>query len=440
MAFIINAIVTILLVYFGCKYAFDSGMTVSHPFEKGIKCQCGNDMSFLLFSVMTSMVFLGPLSLVKYAIWICIMAFMSLRWVKKWDSVLTMYLVFIVWNLYTLTYSNYVFQGWMMIIKFSMPILYFWLGYNAIEDSLDLGIFLKRTVIICVIYSFLIGGVSAKLISPLYEFLCFGTGGTFVAYASLADFYAILIGIPVMLYVITSDRKYLYAAGLLFLSSVLESVRTGIGASILGLSLLFLVYKKGKAIPIVMLLMALFVGSVLLVKPVREKMFGKQAETVTISNMGQAKIETNGREYMWERIMNHCYQPDPTFGSGCGGALGWLKDINSKGGLQLIHSDWVQIMSESGNIGLCLYILFVAFLLFKILTITWKYKGDIILTLLGGVTAGSFAACYFCMGFDNVITYAQQGYVLPFMLFGIFLKVVDLTRQGVFEVEEEFNC
>ena len=45
-------------------------------------------------------------------------------------------------------------------------------------------------------------------------------------------------------------------------------------------------------------------------------------------------------------------------GSGCGGALGWLKDINSKGGLVLIHSDWVQMMSESGNIGLCLYILF----------------------------------------------------------------------------------
>ena len=326
-----------------------------------------------------------------------------------------------------------------MILKFSMPILYFWMGYNAIEDSLDLWIFLKRTVLICVIYSFLIGGVSAKLISPLYRFLCFGTGGTFIAYASLADFYAILIGIPVMLYVITSERKYLYAIGLLFLSSVLESVRTGIGASILGLSLLFLVYKKGKSIPIVMLLMALFVGSVLLVKPVREKMFGRQAETVTISNMGQAKIETNGREYMWKKIMNHCYEPDPTFGSGCGGALGWLKDINSKGGLLLIHSDWVQMMSESGDIGLWLYIMFVVFLLFKILIITWKYRTDILLTLLGGATAGSFAACYFCMGFDNVITYAQQGYVLPFMLFGIFLKVVDLTKQGVFEVEDKIN-
>ena len=323
----------------------------------------------------------------------------------------------------------------MMNVKFCLPILYFWVGYNAVKEELDLWVFLKRTVLICVIYSFLIGGVSAKLISPLYGFLCFGTGGTFVAYASLADFYAILIGIPVMLYIFTSERKFLYAAGLLFLSSILESVRTGIGASILGLSLLFLAYKKGRAVPAVMLLIALFVGSVFFVKPVKDKMFGKQAETVTISNVGKAKIETSGREYMWKRIMNHCYNPNPTFGSGCGGALGWLKDINSKGGLVLIHSDWVQMMSESGNIGLCLYILFAVFMLFKVLAITWRYRNNKMLTLLGGTTVGAFAACFFCMGFDNVITYAQQGYVLPFMLFGIFLKTIDLTENGEFEEE-----
>lgn len=177
-----------------------------------------------------------------------------------------------------------------------------------------------------------------------------------------------------------------------------------------------------------MLLIALFVGSVFFVKPVKDKMFGKQAETVTISNVGKAKIETSGREYMWKRIMNHCYNPNPTFGSGCGGALGWLKDINSKGGLVLIHSDWVQMMSESGNIGLCLYILFAVFMLFKVLAITWRYRNNKMLTLLGGTTVGAFAACFFCMGFDNVITYAQQGYVLPFMLFGIFLKTIDLTE------------
>ena len=104
-----------------------------------------------------------------------------------------------------------------MIVKFCLPILYFWMGYNAIEDSLDLWIFLKRTVLICVIYSFLIGGVSAKLISPLYGFLCFGTGGTFVAYASLADF---LCNTDRRsrnaVYFLRLKGNFLYAAGLLF--------------------------------------------------------------------------------------------------------------------------------------------------------------------------------------------------------------------------------
>lgn len=40
-------------------------------------------------------------------------------------------------------------------------------------------------------------------------------------------------------------------------------------------------------------------------------------------------------------------------GSGCGASLGWLKEKASKeGGIVLIHSDWVQMLSESGNIGL----------------------------------------------------------------------------------------
>lgn len=91
------------------------------------------------------------------------------------------------------------------------------------------------------------------------------------------------------------------------------------------------------------------------------------------------------------------------------------------------------MMSESGNIGLGLYILFALLMLFKVLLVTWRYKWNIMLTLLGGTTVGSFVACFFCMGFDNVITYAQQGYVFPFMLFGIFLKAVDLTESGELE-------
>lgn len=430
MALAINVFFALLLIYYGFGYAFRKGMSVPHPYIKRKKIICNKDLSFMLFSVMTSMVFLGPLSLVKYGVWIVLLVMLSFKWVKKWDRVMTAYVIFILWNLFTLSYTHYVEQGWMMIIKFSLPILYFWMGYNAIKGELDFWIFIKRSVLYCVIYSFVIGGFSYKFIPVVYHFWCYTCSSLFISYASLADFYAILIGLPIIAYLFTKDKHYLYAAGILFLSTVLFSVRTGMGASFIGLSLMFLVYKKGKAIPVICVLLSVFLASIFLVPEVRNKMFGDDSEYVSLGNVQNAEIETSGREYMWDYIKERHYYPNPTFGSGCGNALGWLKEVNKDGGLVLIHSDWVQMMSESGNIGLTLYIIFGVFMLFKVLNITWKYKSDKLLTLYGGITAGAFVSCFFCMGFDNVITYAQQGYVLPFMLFGIFLKLIDLKRSG----------
>lgn len=39
------------------------------------------------------------------------------------------------------------------------------------------------------------------------------------------------------------------------------------------------------------------------------------------------------------------------------------------------------------------------------------------------MTVASFVACFFAMGFDNVITYAQQGFVIPFIFLGLFYKI-----------------
>lgn len=38
------------------------------------------------------------------------------------------------------------------------------------------------------------------------------------------------------------------------------------------------------------------------------------------------------------------------------------------------------------------------------------------------MTVASFVACFFAMGFDNVITYAQQGFVIPFIFWDYFIK------------------
>ena len=80
MAIVINAIITVILLYYAYKYASGGTMIIKHPFKVGEYYECNNNLSFMIFSVMTAMVFLGPLSLVKYAIWIFFMLLMSRRW------------------------------------------------------------------------------------------------------------------------------------------------------------------------------------------------------------------------------------------------------------------------------------------------------------------------------------------------------------------------
>ena len=66
MAIVINAIITVILLYYAYKYASGGTMIIKHPFKVGEYYECNNNLSFMIFSVMTAMVFLGPLSLVKY--------------------------------------------------------------------------------------------------------------------------------------------------------------------------------------------------------------------------------------------------------------------------------------------------------------------------------------------------------------------------------------
>lgn len=431
MSLIINLIVGLIAFYFAYMYATNKPMLVKVPWYEGWVYECNQPLSFLIYSILTAMLFLGPLSLVKYGVWIVILLMMMYRGAFRcrFNMVLGAYTLFVLWNLCTMTYTPYPDQGWMMMLKFCLPYLYFWLGYNAIQCEDDFYVFLEKTCWICCGYALIIGGVSAKFISPLYVFLNFTSGGLFVSYASLADFFAVLITVPITMYFATNKRKYLWMAAWMFLSSILESVRTGIGASVLGLSFFYMIYKKGKSILYIGLMVILFITSIFAVPEVREKMFGSKASTVSVGSASMDQVEMSGRNFMWERIMNHAYYGHETMGSGCGAALGWLKEQAEKNnGLSLIHSDWVQMLSESGNIGLGIFIFFVIVMLFVVLSEIWKFKGCEIVTFAGAIVVASFVACFFAMGFDNVITYAQQGYVIPFIFLGIFYKIKDLNN------------
>lgn len=432
MSLIINLLFAVVIAIYAFKIYSDRNLkTVRHPILPNTACFLNRDLHFLIFCIATAMIFLGPLSLVKYGFWIVFMLYLVFtRFHLKIDAIVVCYILFLAWALFSLTYSSVKFQGFMLIIKYSLPLLYLWLGYNAIQDTADFVFLLKKIVWIMVIYAFLIGGFSAKVFPWLYGGLCFKSGGLFISYASLADFYSALFVVPLALYAIFREKKWLVAAGWIALSTVLEVVRTGLGGIFLASSFFLFFYYKLKAVPWLLGLATLAVSIVFFVPAVHEKMFLDDSQTISsisASTMDFDNIQSNGREQIWEDNMYRFFTPNPLTGAGLGESMEYTKNNFT---VKLIHNDYVQILCDMGLVGIGLFGLFFLVTILKVMIRTWRYTSSGLVKLSGAMALGSCAGTFFSMAFDNVISYTQQCFVIPFVFIGIFLKAIDMQVQN----------
>ena len=429
MAFVINLIAGLLLFLYPYKF-YGSGDIVSirHPFYPQKLLFVNPELCFLLYSILTAMVFLGPFSLFKYAYWIIFLIVLSLNRLDiKFGAIVWAYLAFLAWAVISAVFFSTVkFQALMMVIKYFLPVLYLWLGYTAIKDSDDLAIFMYVTAIGMCVYALIIGGFSAKLLGPLYSFLNFSSGGLFISYASLADYFSGLIVIPIALYIVTRNNKWLYATIWIILSTILETVRTGLGGIFLASSFFLFTIYRAKSMPWIAGLCLTAVIIVFSVPSFREKMFKNDDVSITEFKVDDANfnnINSHAREFIWEMNLERFYEPHKLTGSGLGESVDWMKNTP---GLKLIHSDYVEILCDMGLIGLWLFVGFAIITLYDIISTSWSSGSPFVLKLTGGMALGSCAGTFFSMAFDNVVAYAQQSYVLPFILIGIYLKVKDL--------------
>lgn len=430
MVLLLNLFVAFLIAVYAIRiYSRETLMIVSHPNFPNIACYINRDLHFLVFSIATAMIFLGPLSLVKYGFWTVLMIYLIFtRFRMKIDAIVICYMLLLAWALFSLIYSSVKFQGFMLLIKYSLPLLYLWLGYNAIEDREDLLFLLKKTAWIMVIYAVLIGGFSAKFLPWVYGFLCFKTGGLVIAYASLADFYSALFVVPLALYVIDKDKKWLAVAGWIALSTILEVVRTGIGGIFLASSFFLFFYYRLKAVPWLFCAAVLAVMAVFFIPEVHDKMFVNDNMTISSvdsSTINFENIQSNGREQIWETNLARFYAPNPVTGAGLGESMEFTKNNFI---VKLIHNDYVQILCDMGLVGISLFALFFLVTILKVVSHIWRQGSDDLVKLTGAMVLGSCAGVFFSMMFDNVISYAQQCFVIPFIFIGIFLKSIDLQR------------
>lgn len=391
------------------------------------------NMYFTIFTICTAPIFLGALSLYKYALWfLLILALIFTRVIRiRWEWMTITYALFFAWLCITMTYTPVPMDGAMMLIKYSLPMLFLWLGYSSLSNEKDVIVLLKVVNIVGCVWCLVMGGFAATFIPPLYNFLM----GICSTYAGFADFLTSIFIVPILLYWLTKDRKYVYCALWMILSTVLQSVRTGMGGMLLVFAFAILLRDKWKAVPGLLLAGAVFVCTILFVPDVNKKFFGEEAGKITATDIVQGgamsmdKIKMSGREYMWERVLENCYKGKELVGGGLGASGRFVKSYGqATNGLEMMHNDYLQILCDSGKVGIALLIFFYLTVILKVFVNVAMRRSSSMVSVTGIMALSSMAGIAFCMYFDNVASNSMQSMVMPYIFLGFFLKALDIER------------
>ena len=432
MQTILSLLIFVVLTYWVGQIYFGKKKLRMVEYSKGEHYLLSPNMYFVIFTVCTAPIFLGSLALLKYGLWF--MTMLALLFVgkvrMKFEFMTVMYSLFFLWLCYTMTYTTVPRDGAMMLIKYFLPMLFLWLGYSGLWNEKDLIISLKVVNIAACVYCLFIGGQGCKLLPWLY----YGPiGGQFLRYAGFADFLTSIFIVPIMLYWLSKEKKYIYCALWMVLSTVLESVRTGMGGMLLAFCIALLLKNKAKAIPGLAVAGALFLGVVLFVPSVNEKFFGEDAGTISATDivqgdaLSQENINTSGRLGTWEMIMEKIYKGHEVLGSGLGMSTAYLKHLHeTTGTIALLHNDYVQIISDTGIVGIVLIILFYIAIMLKGITYVIVKRSSPCVKITGIMAVSSLAGIAFSMFYDNVVSHSMSSLVMPFIFLGFFLKSIDL--------------
>lgn len=400
-------------------------------YNKGELYLLSQNMYFVIFTVCTAPLFLMPYALFKYGLWFALMLFLffSSKMRAKIDSVMAIYICFFFWLCFAMTYTSATREGIMMLIKYSLPLLFLYMGYSALGNEKDLMIFLKVVNAAACIYCLVMGGFAATFIPPLYYFL----SGICSTYAAFADYLTVVFIIPIILYWLTKDKKYIYCALWMILSTVLQSVRTGMGGMLLVFSFAMLLRYKYKSLPGLFFAGVIFVSVILFVPSVNEKFFGSKAGTVSANDIVQGgalsldNIEMSGRERMWEKAKEECYEGHELKGKGLGEAEYYCKYIYFRGEESAkMHNDYIVLLCDTGIVGVGILVVFYISIILKVMAHVVLRRSSVLVRLTGIMALSSMAGIAFCMYFDNVVSNSMQSMIIPYIYLGFFLKALDI--------------
>lgn len=348
----------------------------------------------------------------------CLVGLFICKRSPQWSPAIIFYLIYIIWLVVGLSYTPALGYGFRVILKYLYPLLIMLFASSAVRDK---EVFIKA-------------GVGARMVALI------SVGVFFIPYvgrivpgvfwygtASAINYISMCVFSLALVYYTKEKKKNLLFCSLFMLPCFLWVLRTSIMGTTLALMTFFFFKYKLKSLPVIFLVFILFVLAVFTIPSVREKMF-VNSENVSIEQFQRGEISkddinSNARFGMWEHLESRFYEGKELMGSGVGSVQNYMYSNFVFGGLKVPHNDYVQILCDSGIIGVVLYLLVVLTVIIHSF-IVYQNNSDIAIKMCAIVAGSSLAGMALTMYTDNVVNYSMATLSYPFGFYGMMLGLI----------------
>jgi O-antigen ligase len=423
---IVNYILFFILTIIGIYYLFvQKQIRLKSAIHKDNYFLVDNFQYLLLFILSTAILAGGNIMANRLLVTI-ILSFFAIVLTKQslpFSITGLFYIVYLLWLVIAIFYSPVKLYGFRIFLKYLYPFLIMLFASKVTHST----VFYRKALQV-VLYLALYGVFYYLILTRLPLLYSIVAAITFWGPA-IIDFLVVPIAIGLTLYAYSGEKKYLIYVVLFVIPAVLAAVRTGILAASITIVVFAIVKYKLKSLPYVILGCALLVGTVLYVPAVRDKMFVKQLSTEEIIERGddisQDDIQSNGRYAMWKWALTTFYQGKEWTGSGLGILQKTLYSNDTPfSGVMAIHNDYVQILCDSGLVGLILYGLTFLSLIVHSFYVFFSKKYMLVVKIASLIAGVSMAGMISTLYTDNVVNYSLMTLSYPFALYGMMLGLM----------------
>ena len=429
MSTILSLIALVFITVLAFKYAMIGGVyVVKSPFNSNYKLNVTSRQRIVLLLLSVGVVQAGSYSALLLLIWSVFLIGLLIKYGTNFSSsrLFLFYGIYLAWLLFSLISTPDLGFGIRTFAKYLFPFLVIAVVSNIkINDYY----FLKAlkvayltalivNLIIFIPFNSLSATIVSNIVSPI---IWWGP--------AIIDYNPFVMVLAIVLFKLTKKKKYLYIIPILFLIPLITSVRTGlIGLSISLIAISFFKYKL-RALPIFAFILVGFISFVLFAPGLREKMFKgkfKSANSIIDNSNGLTvdNIDTNGRAISWEWALDNFYNENEYMGSGIGNLQAVFYSGNHPfGRLKIIHNDYIQILCDTGIIGLVLYLLILISFVAKAFNIYNNKKNQLAARYAAFIAGTSLCGIMACAFTDNVVNYSLITLSYPYLFFGFALSL-----------------